>query len=143
MSEERQRILAMIAQGKISVQEAEKLLDALNISKGDSMNAQYGAPTADVKRNVKFLRVVVESKEKDNVNVRVPMALLRAGLRLSALIPPVAYQKINEKMAEKGVEFDINQFLKSGNIEELIESMSELNVDVNSAEGDLVKVFFE
>jgi membrane peptidoglycan carboxypeptidase len=143
MSDERQRILAMVAQGKISVQEAEKLLDTLNTTKGDPVNIQYGAPAVDVKRNVKFLRVVVESKEKDNVNVRVPMALLRAGLRLSALIPPIAYQKINEKMAEKGVEFDINQFLKSGNMEELIESMSELNVDVNSAQGDLVKVFFE
>jgi ribosome-interacting GTPase 1 len=143
MSDERQRILAMIAQGKISVQEAEKLLDALNSNKGESMNTESGATVAGVKRNVKFLRVVIESKEKDNVNVRVPMSLLRAGLRLSALIPPIAYQKINEKMAEKGIEFDINQFLKGGDIEELIESMSELNVDVNSAQGDLVKVFFE
>lgn len=143
MSEERQRILAMVAQGKISVQEAEKLLDALNLHKGDTMNASGCTETVTTKRNLKYLRVVVESKDKDNVNVRVPMALLRAGLRLSALIPPVAYQKINEKMAEKGVEFDINQFLKSGDIDELIESMGELNVDVNSAQGDLVKVFFE
>jgi hypothetical protein len=71
------------------------------------------------------------------------MALLRAGIKLSSLIPPMAYQKINEKIADKGVEFDINQFLKSGNIDELIESMGELNVDVNSADGDIVKVFFE
>ncbi len=143
MSEERQRILSMVAQGKISVQEAEKLLDALNLHKEDTINVSGSSEISSAKRNLKYLRVVVESKEKDNVNVRVPMALLRAGLRLSALIPPVAYQKINEKMAENGVEFDFNQFLKSGDIDELIESMGELNVDVNSAQGDLVKVFFE
>jgi hypothetical protein len=73
----------------------------------------------------------------------VKVAVLRAGMKLSALIPPQAYQKINEKMTEKGVDIDINQLLKNGDIEELIESLGELNVDVNSKDGDKVKVFFE
>lgn len=143
MSEDRQRILSMLAQGKISVQEAEKLLEALGANKAAPSVDIIGPAASEQKRIIKYLRVVVESKQKDNVNIRVPVALLRAGLRLSALIPPAAYQKINEKMAENGVEFDINQFLKSSSIEELIESMGELNVDVNSAQGDIVKVFFE
>jgi hypothetical protein len=46
-------------------------------------------------------------------------------------------------MTEKGVDIDINQILKNGDIEELIESMGDLNVDVNSKTGDKVKVFFE
>jgi hypothetical protein len=143
MSDDRQRILSMLAQGKISVQETEKLLEALGSNNHAGSTGTNGPLVLEQKRNIKYLRVIVESKQKDNVNIRVPVALLRAGLRLSALIPPVAYQKINEKMAENGVEFDINQFLKSGSIEELIESMGDLNVDVNSAQGDIVKVFFE
>jgi hypothetical protein len=55
----------------------------------------------------------------------------------------MAYSKIKEKMAESGMNFDINALLKSGDIEQIIESMGELNVDVNSAKGDTVKVFFE
>jgi hypothetical protein len=143
MSDERQKILSMIAQGKISVDEAEKLLDALQNNKGEHMSVSSYAPVSSEKKQLKFLRVVVESKNKDNVNVRVPMALLRAGLKLSALIPPAAYAKINEQMSEKGFNVDINQILKGGDIEELIESMADLNVDVNSADGDIVKVFFE
>ena len=143
MSDERQRILTMVAEGKISVDEAEKLLDALKNNKGESMGTLAPSLTVSEKKNLKYLRVLVESKSKDNVNVRVPMALLRAGLKLSALIPPAAYSKINEQMSEKGFNLDINQILKGGDIEELIESMAELNVDVNSADGDIVRVFFE
>ena len=143
MSDERQRILTMVAEGKISVDEAEKLLDALKNNKGESMGTSDSSQTVSEKKNLKYLRVVIESKSKDNVNVRVPMALLRAGLKLSSLIPPAAYSKINEQMSEKGFNFDINQILKGDDIEELIESLAELNVDVNSADGDIVRVFFE
>lgn len=140
MSEERKRILNMVAEGKISVEEAEKLLNALNAESVKVVNLGKEKKTA---AGLKYLRVVVDSKEGDNVNVRIPVALLRAGLKLSALIPPQAYQKINEKMAESGIEMDINSLLKGGDIEQVIETMGELNVDVNSAQGDKVRVFFE
>lgn len=141
MSEERQRVLSMVAQGKLSIEEAEKLLDLLQ-KNGCSETSSEGPVSLD-KQELKYLRVVVDSKQGDNVNIRVPMALLKAGLRLSALIPPVAYQKMNEHMQQKGLDLDVNQILKNGNIGELIESIGELNVDVNSAQGDKVKVFFE
>ncbi|MFW5813251.1 MAG: SHOCT-like domain-containing protein [Fibrobacterota bacterium] len=140
MSEERKRILNMVAEGKISVEEAEKLLNALN---SESVNVVNLGKEKKTSAGLKYLRVVVDSKEGDNVNVRIPVALLRAGLKLSALIPPQAYQKINEKMAESGIEMDINSLLKGGDIEQVIETMGELNVDVNSAQGDKVRVFFE
>lgn len=141
MSEERKRILNMVAEGKISVEEAEKLLNALNAEAPKVIN--LGKEEKKTSAELKYLRVVVDSKEGDNVNVRIPVALLRAGLKLSALIPPQAYQKMNEKMAESGIEMDINSLLKSGDIEQVIETMGELNVDVNSAQGDKVRVFFE
>lgn len=141
MSEDRQRVLSMVAQGKLSIEEAEKLLDLIQKNGGTKM--QVESPVTFEKQELKYLRVVVDSKQGDNVNIRVPMALLKAGLKLSALIPPAAYQKINEHMQQKGVELDVNQILKNGNVEELIESIGELNVDVNSAQGDKVKVFFE
>lgn len=141
MSEDRQRVLSMVAQGKLSIEEAEKLLDLLQ-KNGCSETSSEGPVSLD-KQELKYLRVVVDSKQGDNVNIRVPMALLKAGLRLSALIPPVAYQKMNEHMQQKGVDLDVNQILKNGNIGELIECIGELNVDVNSAQGDKVKVFFE
>lgn len=141
MSEDRQRILTMIAQGKLSVEEAEKLLDLLQKNGGKEMKDE--SQVTHEKKNYKYLRVIVDSNQGDNINIRVPMALLKTGLRLSALIPPVAYQKLSEQMQQKGVDLDVNQILKSGNVEELIESIGEFDVDVNSAQGDKVKVFFE
>lgn len=141
MNDDRKRILDMVAQGKISVQEAGKLIDALSQNQQAEPSAQDASSA--MKKELKYLRVVVDSKQGDNVNIRVPMALLRAGLKLSALVPPLAYQKINEKLSENGVDIDINMLLKSSDIEQIIESLGELNVDVNSAQGDKVRVFFE
>lgn len=141
MSEDRQRILTMVAQGKLCIEEAEKLLDLLQENGGKEIKDE--SQMTYEKKNYKYLRVIVDSNQGDNVNIRVPMALLKTGLRLSALIPPVAYQKLSEQMQQKGVDLDVNQILKSGNVEELIESIGEFDVDVNSAQGDKVKVFFE
>ena len=134
----------MVADGKITVEEAERLLGALgekNSASDGPAPAVTGGTTAG--KDLRYLRVVVDSTQGDNVNVRVPVALLRAGLKLSALIPPHVYQKVSANMAEKGVDFDFNAMLKSGDIEQLVESMGELNVDVNAANGDKVRVFFE
>jgi hypothetical protein len=131
----------MVAQGKLSIEEAGKLIDLLQKNGGKEMQSE--SQVILKKKNGKYLRVIVESNQGDNVNIRVPMALLKAGLRLSALIPPVAYQKLSEQMQQKGVDLDLNQILKGGNVEEMIESIGEFDVDINSAQGDRVKVFFE
>jgi DNA-binding transcriptional ArsR family regulator len=143
MSEQRQKILGMLSEGKITVDEADKLLEALK--NGAQQNAAVVQEQSVSHRlsKLKYLRVVVDSVKGDNVNIKVPVAILRAGIKLSSLIPPQAYQKLNEKMTEKGVDVDINQILKNGDFEELIESLGDLNVDVNSKDGDKVKVFFE
>ena len=144
MSDECKRILTMVAEGKITVDEAERLMSALG---GGDAAASSGRNTlqngSSPAKTLNYLRVVVDSEQGDNVNVRVPMALLRAGLKLSALIPPHVYQKMSENMADKGMSFDFNAMLKSGDIEQLVESMGDLNVDVNAKNGDKVRVFFE
>ena len=133
----------MVAEGKITVDEAEKLLGALGGTAGGAAATTGTVQPTGSKSELKYLRVVVDSTEGDNVNVRVPMALLRAGLKLSALVPPQVYQKVSDNMAEKGMDFDLNTMLKSGDIEQLMESMGDLNVDVNAKNGDKVRVFFE
>jgi hypothetical protein len=144
MSDERKRILTMVAEGKITVDEAERLMGALGSSPATTATLEpVGGSGGGDRKNLSYLRVVVDSEQGDNVNVRVPMALLRAGLKLSALIPPHVYQKMSENMAEKGMTFDFNAMLKSGDIEQLVESMGDLNVDVNAKNGDKVRFFFE
>ena len=75
------------------------------------------------------------------VNIRVPMQLLRAGVRLGALIPAPAREQVNAAMREHGVPFDLGQ-MKPENLEDLVEHLNDLTVDVDQ-ETAKVRVFCE
>ncbi|MGD0192273.1 MAG: hypothetical protein ABSD74_16155 [Rhizomicrobium sp.] len=143
MGEHRRQILDMLASGKITADEAERLIAALERDPA----SQGGAPAA--RSAPKYLRVVVDADELGGtdtltkVNIRVPLQLLRAGVKLASLIPQDAREHVNEALREKGVAFDMSQ-LKPENIEELIEQLNDLTVDVDQPRRKVkVKVFCE
>jgi len=139
MNTERLRILNLVAEKKISADEAAGLLDALGTPAGDPSRAGASPRLAP-----KYLRVVVEGSEASHggrVNVRVPMSLLRAGVRLAALLPPGVHDQINRALHDKGVDLDVSK-LKSEDLEELVEQMGELTVDVENG-AEKVRVFCE
>ena len=68
------------------------------------------------------------------------MNLIRAGMKLTSLIPPHASDKMNEAMREKGVDFDLRN-MKPEDLEELINALSDLEVDVDGK--TKVRVFAE
>jgi hypothetical protein len=131
MNEDRRQILQMLADGKINAEEAERLISALERANGAQAPATFGANGAP---KGKYLRVCVDTVEHDEgptkVNIRVPMQLLRAGVRLSSLIPAEARAEVNAAMHKQGIPFDINQ-LKPENLEELIDQLNDLTVDVD------------
>jgi hypothetical protein len=136
MNEDRKRILGMLAEGKITAEEAERLLDAMALGPAPRLST---APVVGANSAPKYFRVEVNANEPDGptkVNVRIPMQLLRAGVRLSALIPPRARDEVNAAMAREGIPFDINQ-LKPENLEDLIDQLSDFSVNVD---GDRAKV---
>jgi len=142
MAENRKQVLEMLAQGKVNVEEAERLLSLLEQppSAGPSGPATEGGP----KSQPKYLRVVVEPDDeasKERVNIRVPMGLLRAGVKLAALIPSVATSRVNERLQEKGIGIDLGN-LKVEDLEQLIEALAEIQVDVHDGK-ERVRVFVE
>ena len=141
MSEDRARILNLLAEGKISADEAATLLDAVQSPAEEP--AATGAPTlSEVKGMPKFLYVKIVSVDEDNVDVKVPLSLVRSGLKLTSLIPPQAMNQINDSMSEHGMSLDFSN-LKTEDIDELIMGLREMEVNVNSANGDNVRVFCE
>ena len=141
MNEHRRRILDMLAEGKITADEAERLIAALEKASESASLPPAASP--------KYLRVVVDAEEgtggdmPKKVNIRVPLQLLRAGVRLSGMIPEQARERVNQRLRERGIAFDIAQ-LKPENIEELIAQLNELSVDVDAYNGHRrVKVFCE
>ena len=144
MNENRMQVLQMLSAGQINAEEAERLIAALenelpSTSAGAAGNSQP-------KPHPKYLRVLVEAHDERNngptkVNVRVPMQLLRAGVRLASVIPVQARNHVNEALREHGVQFDVTQ-LKPENLEELVDQLSDLTVDVDDNNAK-VRVFCE
>ena len=145
MNEDRRQILEMLSAGKITTDEAERLLAALE--KGPAATASAAASDSSLKPRPKYLRVMVEDqseragKGRTQVNVRVPMQLLRAGVKLAGLIPVFALNHANEALHEQGIRVDLNQ-LKPENLEELVDQLNDLTVDVDE-ENTKVRVFCE
>jgi hypothetical protein len=143
MSEERTRILEMLADGKITPADAAALLDALG-SAEEPAAAGTPAPSASWPKGPsavgapKFMYVKVTGK--DTVDVKVPLSLLRAGLKLTSLIPSQAMDEINKSMSEHGMSIDFNN-IKPEDIEEIITNLREMEVNVQAANGDNVRVF--
>jgi hypothetical protein len=142
MNNDRRSVLQMLADGKINADEAERLLSALDRSETPAPSAASPAPGRNT--TPKYLRVTVDADvhgDATKVNIRVPMALLRAGVRLSSLIPPGARDQVNAELSKNGVHFDIGQ-LKPENLEELISHLDDLTVDVDSTDAR-VRVYCE
>ena len=142
MTENRRQILDMLSEGKISVEEAESLLGLLE---QPASVATSGRGTGEGRKSPpKYLRVVVvEDGESANerVNVRVPMALIRSGVKLAALIPGDATNRMNEKLREKGIDIDVGD-LKSEHLDQLVDALADMEVDVQDGNGH-VRVFVE
>ena len=143
MNEQRRQVLEMLAEGKITADEAERLIDALERAEPESPPGAAPRP----KPRPKYLRVVVNSEDDPSgdgpgrVNIRVPLQLLRAGVRLTSLIPPQAVTQVNTKLHESGVPIDLAQ-LKPQDLEQLIEQLDELAIDVDQPDTK-VRVFCE
>ena len=153
MNENRRQILEMLAAGKITADEAERLIAALEPESGPAIGGLNGSAAGSggqkgstVKTRSKYLRVLVEADEEmtgmkgpTTVNVRVPMQLLRAGVRLASLIPKQAHDQFDEAMSKHGVPIRLAQ-IKPENLEELIDHLEDLQVDVDGKDGNTTKV---
>ncbi len=83
MNNSRMKILEMLAEGKITADEASALLEKVNVS--ERSETPHGKPWNH--RGMPDTPVVVDSSDGDKVNVKVPMSLIRTGIKLSALMP--------------------------------------------------------
>ncbi|MGI6188436.1 MAG: DUF2089 domain-containing protein [Clostridiales bacterium] len=116
MREEVKQILKMVEEGRITAEEAEKLIDVLKPDDGggtsliSSTDDDYG----------KFLRIKVVENGNDKVNVNVPLSLVEVGIKLATQL---------------GAEYEPKlQALKDIDFNEILNSIQ------NGAQGKLVEV---
>jgi hypothetical protein len=145
MNENRKKILQMLAAGQITADEAERLLMALETESSEKPGAGAEAAGAS-KAKPKYVRVLVTEQDRHgdpvNVNVRVPIQLLRWGVKLNSLIPLEARDRVNSAMRKEGVAFDLGQ-MKPENLDELIDHLDDLTVDIDDKKKTKVRIFCE
>jgi len=134
MSEERKKVLEMLAKGTISTADAEKLLDKL--AEPASSEARAEGRSSSEPAKPRFMRIVIDKPGQDQVNIRMPLAFMRTGTGLLAVLPT----KINEKLAELGVDFAARGAM---NEKEWAEAVENMNVDIEKGNGKKVRIFCE
>jgi hypothetical protein len=121
-SEERIKILKMVEEGKITVEEGARLIEALNKQTRQSAVRQGG--------EARWLRVKVMDLNtgKESVRVNLPISLVDVGIKMGARFIPDAEE---ESMME-----DLAEALKQGLTGKIIEVIDE-------EEGQRVEIFVE
>lgn len=137
MSEERRKILDMLAADQISVDDAHRLLDkvepppALAVAEDDSL----------ARKAPRYLRIHIVDDD-DKVELQIPLALIRTGIRLGAVVPDSAKGKLKKLKKLKKEGFDVDQFFEMAS-EELVDSLAELEINVEGEDGERVRLFCE
>ena len=152
MSQESRRVLDLLAQSKITVEEADQLLAAIGgAAPGGGAAAAGGAGTPD-SPSPKYLRIAVtkirgESGDEDwgarswmgrrgfgerarEVTIRVPVSLVKNGLRLGGIIPGIVGSRLRARLRERGVDVDLSK-LDPAMIDELMREFGEINIDID------------
>ncbi len=136
MNENSRRVLEMLSEGKVSVDEAERLLSLVD---EESETTTVVQPLAGLAR--RYLRVTVDSDDDEHIDVRVPLALIKAGVKLHTLLPAQATTGINTALQDNGIDVDIDN-LHTEDLEQLIDALSEIEVNIQDGE-DKVRVYCE
>jgi len=150
MSDESRRVLEMLSQGKVTVEEADQLLAALGSTataapKPGAANGETAAP--------KYLRITItrtrggsgeegsgrrswmwpgyEGEHKKEVTMRVPITLLKNGMRLGAILPGIYGEGLQAHLRERGIGIDLTK-LDAATIDELVREFGEMNIDIDS-----------
>ena len=91
MNGERKRILKMLEEGKIDVEEANKLLSTLEESEPE---AEYPEVETKAQEEATALKIIVVEEGQEEVNISVPLSLVKM---LKGFVPGKAKKKLDEK----------------------------------------------
>jgi len=128
-TEERMRILMMIQEGKISAAEGARLIEALDDLSAPTSPGPQPSRGFESGKKPRYLRVMVTDTDtgKTRVNVRLPVSLIKSGVRMGARFAPEI----------EGLDMeDLNAWLNSGEIGQIVDIFDE-------EDGEHVEVFLE
>ncbi|SMC81989.1 SHOCT-like domain-containing protein [Papillibacter cinnamivorans] len=137
---ERERILTMVSEGKLTVEEAEKLLDALK-ERGEDKAQPVELKDRRGRKPTK-LRVLVDSNEnskKAKVNVAIPLSLVKT---FGPVILKNLPREAKEELDKSGVDLaamirDMDGAIQEASEEDLV------NIDSEGEDAAKVRIYLE
>ncbi len=146
-TDETRRILDLLSQGKITVDQADQLLKAIggpqSLPEADTADA-----AADDKPRAKWIRINVhkpsnEHRSAKDVNIRVPIAVVKGGMRLGAIIATFAGTKAAKRMQARGIDLDLSKIhgdlskMNGPEFDAFLNTLDDVNIDIDDGKSQV------
>jgi hypothetical protein len=143
-NDDTRRILDMVAQGKLTAEDAERLLKALGNAEDAPASSAVHASAGDVPSDTtqkRWLRINIHKPagehraQPKDVNIRVPLGVVRGGMRLGAIIATFAGEKAVRRMKVGGIDVDLNAInndlskLHGPEFDAFLNSLQDIDID--------------
>ncbi len=133
---DKEKILKMVAEGKISVEEAEKLLRAIGRQTQQQQSDESLVVLKEPERGKKKLsgKIVIEIKSAkgENVKIKLPLRLANLGLNM------IPKDKLNE-FSKEGI--NLKEIIH--NITNFVDEIDDDILNITSAGGDIVRIYIQ
>ena len=126
--EEARQVLDMLAAGTITSGDAEQLLAKLGSGRSRPSGKESRRDST-----TRFLHVEVESENGDRADLRIPLALIATGVKLTSLLPEAA----TDALDSAGIELSELDDLAG---ERLAHALRDLEMDVEDNDGSRVRI---
>jgi len=136
MNDDVRRILDLLAQGKISVDDAHRLIAALGQRSEAPPAADQSAATPPRYLKTAVHKPANERRGEEDVNIRVPMSIMRGGMRLGAIIPAFGGERMQARLREQGIDLDLSK-LDPAAIETMLKDLGEMNIDIDAGKAQV------
>jgi SHOCT-like domain len=134
---DKEKILKMVAEGKISVEEAEKLIRAVgekespNQPTNDSLVVVKNRTGERKKLSGKVI-IEIKSSKGENVKIKLPLKLANLGLNM------IPKDKLHE-FSKEGI--NLKEIIQ--NISNFVDDIDDDILNITSAGGDIVRVYIQ
>ncbi len=133
-TDDTRRVLDLLSQGKITVEEADQLLRAMK--EGAAAKAPPASAGDPARPAPRWVRISIDNAAHDdrpakNVTIRVPIALARGGVRLGAMFPYMFGPKLQDEFRRQGVSVDWSK-IDLSQVETMLNDFGETTIDVDN-----------
>ena len=130
------RILELLAQGKITVDEADQLLRAIDAPAAGPASREALSSDSAAHRWVRLTidKSAMNGRPPKQVSIRVPMALVRSGLKFGAMFPK--FDPVRKHLRDHGIDADFSK-IDLAEIEAMLTNLNESTIDVDGGKAQL------